>query len=142
MFDSERVKQDFSKAAPYYDKNANLQQRVLFNLAGKVKPFLGAKTQILDVGCGTGQLSRLITGDITQLDLSYPMCKIATHMNPVINANAETLPFANGSFDIVLSSLVFQWVNDRKAAMDEMKRVLRPGGIIAISTFAQGTLRE
>lgn len=143
MFDSYRVKQDFSKVAQQYDQNASLQQQVLLKLLEKVKPSLQESTRILDAGCGTGQLSRILPDqDIIQFDISSQMCKIAAFTSPVVTADIAFLPFADSAFDISFSSLIFQWLNDAKGAVKELERVTKPEGTIAISTLGEGTLHE
>ena len=54
----------------------------------------------------------------------------------------ERLPLATGSIDIVFSNLAVQWCDDLPRALAELYRVLRPGGILALSTLAQGSLEE
>jgi malonyl-CoA O-methyltransferase len=143
MFDSNRVKQDFSKAAQQYDQNASFQQHILLELLEKVKPSLQEDTKILDAGCGTGQLSRILAEqDIIQFDISFQMCKIAAFTSMAVNADIVSLPFADSTFDISFSSLVFQWLNDAQAAVKELERVTKPEGIIAVSTLGEGTLQE
>jgi malonyl-CoA O-methyltransferase len=58
------------------------------------------------------------------------------------NGTIEMLPFGNAVFDAVISSLVLQWLPDPEAAMQELRRVARPGGLIAVSSFGANTLRE
>ena len=66
------------------------------------------------------------------------MCEISG----AINADAEALPFKDESFDFVISSLTVQWVDDLKGFCQELKRVLKPGGRFALTTFANGTFGE
>ncbi len=59
-----------------------------------------------------------------------------------IAGDAENLPFENKSFDLVVSSTTFQWVNDIEKSFAEAKRVLKPGGFFAFVTFGPKTLSE
>ncbi len=143
MFDKKRIAEDFSAAAAEYDLHADLQQRVLHNLLDKIRSSISPASHILDAGCGTGGLAKLLPKhSITQLDIAYNMCLSAKKYGNAINADVSILPFANNSFDIVFSSLVLQWVADWQAALTEMQRVLKPGGVLAVATFGEGTLHE
>ena len=57
-------------------------------------------------------------------------------------ADAQALPLADASIDLVHSNLMLQWCEDPGLALAEFQRVLRPGGIVLFSTFGPGTLHE
>ena len=59
-----------------------------------------------------------------------------------VRADAYSLPFRDGSFDLVFSSLMLQWCDDLDAVFAEIARVLKPGGVLLFSTFGPGTLAE
>jgi ubiquinone/menaquinone biosynthesis C-methylase UbiE len=102
--------------------------------------------RVLDVACGTGVVTRLAAeqvgpnGSVVGLDINPAMLAVARSAPPsgaVIEwheASAESLPLADGSFDVVLSSLGLQFVSDRSSALREMRRVLDPDGRLAIAT--------
>lgn len=143
MFDPQNVGKDFSNAADVYDEHAALQKRVLAQLAGQALPMLRPNSRILDAGCGTGGFARIASGHaVTQLDIASAMCRKAAQGGFAVCGSVEFLPFADESFDAVLSSLVLQWVPHWRRAMDEMKRVLKPGGVLAVSSFGPATLTE
>jgi len=144
MFDMRRIRQDFSAAAPHYDTQTPLQKHVLSQLLAKALPMMPAHAHILDAGCGTGRLVRQCPGHhVTQLDGAYAMCvKAAAPEAPAVTGAIESLPFKDEVFDSVCCSLVLQWVPDTKLAMKEMQRVLKRGGVLAVSTFGPGTLKE
>lgn len=103
-------------------------------LAGGVVEWLDAQAgeRILDLGCGDGQLSaRLAAGGarVTGVDASAEMTAAARARGITAeHGAAERLPFADASFDAVFSNAVLHWVRDQDAMMDEVRRVLRPGG--------------
>ncbi len=144
MFDPRHVSKDFSDAAARYDAHAVLQQRVLAELIHKGLPLLQPHAQLLDMGCGTGQFAcQAQDHAVIQLDIAYAMCvKAAENKMPTVNGTVAVLPFADATFDGVFSSLVLQWVPDWRQAMQEMRRVLKPGGVLAVSTFGPNTLKE
>jgi malonyl-CoA O-methyltransferase len=59
-----------------------------------------------------------------------------------VRADAYTLPFRDGSFDLVFSSLMLQWCDDLDAVFAELARILAPGGALVFSTFGPDTLLE
>ena len=105
---------------------------------------------VLEVGTGTGEVARRLLAaspDITLVvsDLAHGMtAHTAASLGGVLaaDADAESLPFRTGRFDQVLSASVFQWVNDLPAALAEVARVLRPGGIFALAMYGDRTLWE
>jgi SAM-dependent methyltransferase len=104
-----------------------------------------AGQRVLDVACGTGVLTRAAairagpTGTVTGLDLSPRMLAIAEGLSPDLEwheGNAESLPFADASFDAVVSQFGLMFIPDRTAALREMTRVLVPGGRLAVAVWA------
>lgn len=103
-------------------------------LAGGVLEWLDPKPDesILDLGCGDGQLTQRIVAAgarVAAIDASPEM--IAAARSRGIDAqegSAESLPFADRSFDAVFSNAVLHWVRGQDAMMDEVHRVLKPGG--------------
>ncbi len=59
-----------------------------------------------------------------------------------MQADARELPFEDASFDLVFSNLMLQWLTPPDAALTEMRRVLKPGGLLLLSSFGPETLRE
>ena len=98
---------------------------------------------VLDVGCGTGLVANRINlvsrkfCAITGIDINEGMLT-AARRNPQIEwhqGSATELPFAEGSFDVVLCQQGLQYFPDRHKAMKEMARVLAPGGRIALNVW-------
>ncbi len=104
---------------------------------------------ILDVACGTGDVcfeirERAPEARIVGLDFSPGMLKLAAKKNDVrraglelLEGSAEELPFAAGSFDLVTIAFGIRNVIDRKKALREFYRVLRPGGRVAVLEFSR-----
>jgi ubiquinone/menaquinone biosynthesis C-methylase UbiE len=100
--------------------------------------------EVLDVGCGTGVVSfaalergaaHVTAGDVSALMLERTREKagaygIAADHITFAQLDADALPFADGSFDVVLSSLILGLLPDPQQAIAEMARVLRPGGLL------------
>lgn len=108
----------------------------------------GKPRDILDLGCGTGNLifeaaGRWPGAKLTGLDGSVGMLAVVQREQAnlpgstrarlsFIHAYADSLPFPDASFDLVMTAFVLQQVPDRMAVLREMGRVLRPGGLVAI----------
>lgn len=92
--------------------------------------------QVLDLACGTGEMTRrLVRPDrlVVGLDLSAANLAEAGRdlPGPWVQADVAYLPFADGSFDAVVTSLGLGVVSDRLRFLKEVARVLRPGGVFA-----------
>lgn len=99
---------------------------------------------LLDVACGTGILARKAVGvvgsdgSVTGIDINEGMLAVARQKAPGIAwkaSPAEALPFEAGSFDRVLSQFGLMFFENPTQAIAEMKRVLRPGGVISIAVW-------
>ena len=109
---------------------------------------LDAGQNILDVGCGPAVATLRIVRrtnapeQIIGVDNNAGMIQAAREVAPDIEftvADAATLPFEDGSFDFVLSAQTIQFLPDQPAAITDMARVLKPGGTLALSTWADVT---
>lgn len=99
--------------------------------------------KILDAGCGTGGLMRRVNLEVpdwefTGLDMLPLACQIAQERvhGTVIEGRIESLPFADGTFSAVVSTDVLCCVKDDEAALREIFRVLRPGGVFVANVPA------
>lgn len=142
------VQASFNRAATRYDAAAVVQKEVCAELMAGLNRYAIAKpAQILDAGCGTGFGSSLLQlhwpeSEITLLDFAPAMLQHAQHsgQKPCV-ADMEALPFANTSFNLWWSSLAIQWCNNQQVFY-EAHRVLRPGGLLAVSTVGADTFKE
>ena len=100
--------------------------------------------RLLDIGCGTGALLVSLAGgegnaDLTGVDLSAEMLAVArTKVRPPLRfaqAVADGLPFAGEAFDVVVSTSAFHYFRRPLDALDEVRRVLRPGGRLIITDW-------
>jgi len=128
--------------AEFYDKKLayldSFEQFKLLPLFHDIKD-----KKILDVGCGTGRLSvRLdkMGAQITALDISPKILNILKIKNPKIKtviADAEKLPFADNSFDIVVSAFLIVHLQNPKIFFAEAYRVLKPEGKFILTNINQ-----
>jgi demethylmenaquinone methyltransferase / 2-methoxy-6-polyprenyl-1,4-benzoquinol methylase len=114
--------------------------RELSNRVGMVRP------RILDIGCGTADLSLVFSrlGPVIGCDFCHPMLQVGAQKIlsdhrawpiSLLEADALGLPFAEASFDIVVSAFVLRNLADMDRGLQEMRRVLRPGGFLGILDF-------
>lgn len=135
------VRRIYDRRAPYYDavvqalamgRDSSYRRAALLALRA------GAGDRVLDVGCGTGRnfpllaksgVSRLSGCDISARSLA----KAARRGASVAQADAARLPYRDGAFDRVLCTYVLTSVDGWRGALDELVRVLRPGGRLVVS---------
>ena len=104
--------------------------------------------RILDVATGTGWSARNVAragASVTAVDIAPSLLEAArtlsAHVQPAITfelADAERLPFADGRFDGVISTFGVMFALDQRRAAAELARVCRPGGRLALATWAPG----
>src|SRR4051812_39407146 len=113
-------------------------------------------TKALDVGCGTGfpliELAERLgpSSQVHGIDLWSPALvrareKVAARKTPNVTlheGSATAMPFDDASFDLIVSNLGVNNFDDRAGAIRECRRVMRPGGTIALTTNLQGHMRE
>jgi ubiquinone/menaquinone biosynthesis C-methylase UbiE len=101
--------------------------------------------RVLDVACGTGVLTRALgervgaSGHVAGLDVNDGMLAVARRRGPAVawhRAAAETMPFGDADFDAVLCQFALMFFDARPKALAEMRRVLRPGGRLAVAVWA------
>ncbi|MBY0355950.1 MAG: methyltransferase domain-containing protein [Rickettsiales bacterium] len=145
----QQIRQDFSRAAAHYDQHATVQRAVSQQLSQLVRPFLSSTGRWLDVGCGTGAFQRdfIQCGSpkpqLFQLDGAFAMCqRAAANGCATVCADMHQLPLANATLDGVFSSLSLQWAAPMEAAILELRRVIKSGGMLAFSTLLPGTFSE
>lgn len=145
------VAESFSRAATQYDSVAQLQRDVGTELLGELGALEADPLNVLDLGSGTGYFypelqSRFPAANYTGLDLAEGMATYARSRHPSAGAwlvgDAESLPLAAGSMDLVFSSLAVQWCYRPRLLFAELARVLRPGGRCVFTSLGPDTLKE
>lgn len=102
---------------------------------------LEAGQSVLDLCCGQGTMSAVLSQRgfrVTGLDISASMLAIARRQAPQVDfqeGDAQNLPFHDASFDAVVSNMGIMHLPDQPRALAEARRVLRPGGILAITAW-------
>jgi malonyl-CoA O-methyltransferase len=141
--------ESFSKAAITYDSVAGLQRQVG---KGLLKQLPEQEPQVIvDLGCGTGFFSeqlkhRYPNALLIGLDIAEGMLRFSRNKfngeGQWLCGDAEQLPLADQSVDLIFSSLALQWCENQQALFDELYRVLKPAGQCWLSTLGPNTLHE
>ncbi len=151
--DKRAVRASFNRAAAGYDAAATLQREVGERLLERLDWIKFQPQTVLELGCGTGHCTRALErryrkARFIALDLAEAMLRRARrgggwrHKTRYLCGDAERLPVADASVDLLFSNLTLQWCNDLVATFREFQRVLRPGGVVMFSTFGPDTLGE
>jgi malonyl-CoA O-methyltransferase len=151
--DRARLRASFERASAGYEAAAALQARVAAELLERLAELNFQPRVVLDLGAGTGRVTRELKRRypralVVALDLAAGMLREARRNQPLwrrfarVCGDALRLPLQDGSVDLVFSSLMLQWCEPLEAAFAEVRRVLRPEGFFAFSTFGPDTLKE
>jgi len=153
-FDKRQIARRFSHAAAGYDSRAVLQARVAEELCSRLSLVDIQPRRILDLGAGTGKAARDLSAryrrsQVLLLDIATGMLECARRQAPRWFArqsfccgDAELLPLAAGSIDLVYSNMTLQWCDDLDTVLRECRRVLSPEGLLCFSTLGPDTLVE
>ncbi|MBI5612597.1 MAG: malonyl-ACP O-methyltransferase BioC [Gammaproteobacteria bacterium] len=150
--DRGQMRRAFERAAPAYERAAWLQREIGARLLARLDVIKLVPTRVLDLGCGSGYCTRALRKryrqtEVIGLDIAPAMLRAARRRdgwwrrNRWLGGDAERLPFAAASFDMVISNLSLQWC-DPERVFPEVARVLRPGGLFMFTSFGPDTLRE
>ncbi|GAC1341521.1 MAG: methyltransferase domain-containing protein [Acetobacteraceae bacterium] len=142
IFDRGAVRRHRDRAAASVARIAPVLQDCAERLLDRLDDTTRRFTQALDLG-GRGVVAPLLRQrgiEVVSADLSPRMA--ACNGPPFVVADEEWLPFAPNSFDLVVASLSLHWVNDLPGALIQLRRALRPEGLLLASLPALGTLAE
>lgn len=137
------IRYNFNQAAAQYLANAEIQRSAALKIINYLSKYY-QNGMILDLGSGPGTLAHTNSQHdypTIAFDLSLSMLKTATFRHRV-NGDASNLPFAANSFSIIISNLMLQWSHDKKQIIDEIYRVLKPGGKLILTTLIKPSLNE
>jgi malonyl-CoA O-methyltransferase len=149
---SAAVAQSFGARAGTYDGHADLQRGVAERLAGLL-PQLAAP-RVLELGCGTGLFSRHLLAHYP--DGTFLLSDLAPSMVEQCRRNLEVAsrqcvsfevmdaarPTADGSFDLIATSMTLHWLADPTAALAALRRRLTPGGALIYASISGQSFPE
>jgi len=155
--DRVQMRKAFDRAASIYDASAVLQKEVGMRLAERLDILKLKPKRILDLGTGTGDalpglIKKYPDAEIYALDIAEGMLQQARKKLSwwqrfcgkvkFISAEAERLPLADNSIDMVISNLALQWCDDLPLVFKELQRILIPDGAVLFTTFGPDSLKE
>lgn len=151
--DKRQARLAFSRAAAHYDEVAGLQRETAQRMLDRLDYIRLEPRVVLDVGAGTGAASHALMqrypmAQIIALDFALPMLQQTRTRGggsaapDCLCGDAERLPLADRSVDMIFSNATLQWCNDLLGTFREFLRVLRPNGMLLFSTFGPDTLNE
>ena len=162
VFDTRQVRRAFGRAAAGYDAASPLQREIESRLLESLDYYRlrhgdAEPAVVLDVACGPARAANALRtrwpkARVIALDAALPMLHAARANTrgrflrereiPRLNADLRALPLADGSVDVLFCNLALQWIEDLPAAFAEFRRVMKPGGMLLVSTFGSETLAD
>jgi len=145
LFDARALRRHRARAAQHPDPPDFLVLEAAETLADRLDDVKRRFSFALDLGCRDGAMARVLKGRggiecLVSADPAPEFAKLAPL--PALACEAEALPFAPQSFDLVLSNLVLHWTNDLPGALIQLRLALKPGGLLLASLFGGETLTE
>lgn len=143
----------FERAGGDYDDRAELQHAIADELLERLAAVKIEPRTVLDVGCGDGRGARALQkmyrrADVIGVDPAGGTAgRIGGRWRPgrrphAVRADVARLPLADASVDLVYSNLVCRWRHEPQVLFTELRRVLRPEGVLMFSTLGPDTLWE
>lgn len=147
----QQIALSFSRSASSYDQVAQFQRQVADQLLSHLPA--ASMNQLLDLGTGTGYALTTLcqtypSAKVLAVDIAEGMLTYAAQQNTeqgsitYLCADAEALPLAEHSVDLIYSSLSIQWCRDYPRLFKELHRILRPGGQVLIATLGPRSLYQ
>lgn len=143
----------FGRIAGHYDLlnhllSFNLDRRWRARTVSRVSEILARpEARVLDLCCGTGDvlvdIEKHRRANVFGSDFCHPMLVAARRKvsAPLFEADALQLPLADASFDLITIAFGFRNLANYRRGLEELRRVLKPGGVVAILEFSQPTNR-
>jgi SAM-dependent methyltransferase len=147
VFDRRLVRARRDRWAGDFAAHDFLFREVADRLADRLQDMTRRFPVALDLGSRAGVLAGVLNGrggveTLVQAELSEHLARRAARYGSTVVADEEALPFADASFDLVLSCLSLHWVNDLPGALIQARRTLKPDGLFLGALFGLGTLDE
>jgi SAM-dependent methyltransferase len=120
-----------------------LLDHVAAELAERLAAVVRTFDVAVDLGTPTDALRRALAGNtIATLIAAEPAAAALDDLYPRVAADEEALPFADGSLDLVVSALALQWVNDLPGTLIQIRRALKPDGLLLAAMLGGDSLME
>lgn len=139
IFNRTLLKKHRDRAAANFDKHDFLNRHVLIDLCERIADYKSAYRVALNLGCYQDGLNCNIEY-LIQSDLSFKTLQKAHGIR--VQADEEHMPFADNSFDLVVSNLILHWVNDLPGTLLRISQILKPEGAFFASIIGGASLIE
>ncbi len=147
------IRRRFDRAAASFDSADFVHAVTRDGLVARLDPMLLQPATVLDLGSATGSMGQALRrrfkrAHVVSLDLSGAMLTEARRKKSwlsrasFVQADAEFLPFAEGTFDLVVANQLLPWLPDPQRAFTEVARILKKGGIFAFAGLGPDSLQE
>ncbi len=147
IFDRRLHAKRLARAAADYADYSFLKRAAAEDIALRLSAINRRFERVLDLGSHDGTVGRVLKGDPNVADRIGEI--VSSDLSPAfarpplgVVADEEALPFAEGSFDLVVSALSLHWVNDLPGALIQIRRVLKPDGLFIGLALGGRTLTE
>ncbi|MDF1794474.1 MAG: methyltransferase domain-containing protein [Thalassobaculaceae bacterium] len=147
VFDRALLRRRRERAHAGYDGYAFLEEEVADRLAERLEDIRRGFPLALELGARSGGLGRALrasgkVGTLIQSDLAPAWATARADDGPALALDEEFLPIADGSLDAVFGALSLHWVNDLPGALTQMRRALKPDGLLLVALLGGETLVE
>jgi malonyl-CoA O-methyltransferase len=141
---NQQIQHNFNKVATKYLSNTNIQRVTALAIEKTIYQLdfpLNANDLILDLGSGPGTLLHTNMQNSSILyDISLSMLKESIQQNLLVAGDASYLPFADNSFNYIVSNLMLQWVQNKNKVFTEISRILKPNGKLIMTMLTKPSL--
>jgi malonyl-CoA O-methyltransferase len=153
LLDPRAVRRSFDAASASFDATAAVHAEVRTRLLERLDVVRMDPAVVVDLGAGTGQASRALktrykSAHVVAVDVAPQMLMQAAKQQRLLRrfarvaTDAHQLALRAGSVDMVFSNLMLHWSHDPDAVFREVRRVLKPNGLLTFTTLGPDTLRE
>lgn len=153
LLNSKDVRRRFDRAAAGFDSVDFIHSSMRKGLLARLAPMVVDASRIVDLGAATGSAAPLLAkrfrgAHVVAVDVSGDMLRLAKKRRSwfarvsAVQADANSLPFADHSVDVVFSNLLLPWIDNPARVFAEIARVLRDNGLFLFSTLGPDSLKE
>jgi len=151
--DPRAVRRAFDRASATFEHGAQVHGEIRARLLERLEVVRIDPRVVVDLGAAQGAGAKALSAryrkaHVIAVDLSCHMLQRAARQQTLLRrfgrvvADAQHLPLASGSVDLLFSNLMLQWCADPDGVFDQVRRTLRPGGLLVFTTLGPDTLKE
>ena len=150
MKEINEIQSSFNTHAHEYRDAAVMQKEIGTRLIERLLYMKLTPGRVLDLGCGPGLFTQMLQdyypqASVIGYDIAYEMLSILqknTPQIPLVNGDVMRLPFASASFDLIFANQVIHWAESLPKVLQELYRVMTPGGCLLLTTLGPDTFQE